>query len=373
MKRDIALTSPLRVMIPIIKIVGDFCNLKCGYCFYNGKNQQSKTIMHPELLEKFIRQYLELFNGDVTFIWHGGEPLMAGIDLFRRLVATQNEYSPGREVKNCIQTNTTLVNAKWAQFFEQNHFGVGVSVDGCKACHDRFRLSGRGIGTFDRVMSGISALRAHGIRPGVIQTLTASNLPLTGANFDFFYNTMGVRSWSTNVYKDISGSNRHMAGEGLSNEELSAFFREQFELWLSTNDPLLRIREVENFLSPAFSKKAPSCQFNGSCTGYFCLNYDGKVYPCDRLSGDPRFLLGDLSRQSLADILNGEARIAYAKEVNKVNPECVKCRWLPFCNNGCTGHRVGGPAGKYFFCESRRDSFLYAEKRVQDFSICERR
>lgn len=373
MKNNITLTSPLRLMIPIIKVVGDFCNLRCGYCFYNGKDQQRMTIMHPELLEKFIRQYLELFNGDVTFIWHGGEPLMAGINFFRRLVALQNKHSAKREVKNCIQTNATLIGTKWAQFFEQNHFGVGVSIDGRRDCHDRFRLSGHDTGTFDRAMLGVKALQAHGLRPGVIQTLTTSNLPFTKSNFDFFYNDMGARSWSTNIFKDLAGSNQRMAKENVSNEESSEFFREQLDLWLSANNPLLRIREIENFISPTFSRKAPSCQFNGSCTGYFCLNYDGKVYPCDRLSDDPRFLLGDLSQQNLADILNGEARLTYAREVNKVDQECAKCRWLSFCNNGCTGHRIGGPEGKYFFCESRRDSFLHVEKRMQSFSACERR
>lgn len=75
---DISISSP-GVMVPIIKVTGDFCNLRCGYCFYNSRDQLTPHVMNDDLLEKFICEYLELFKGRLIFIWHGGEPLLAGL------------------------------------------------------------------------------------------------------------------------------------------------------------------------------------------------------------------------------------------------------------------------------------------------------
>lgn len=111
MHEKVILTAPMRTMVPIIKIVGDFCNLRCSYCFYNVFDQQTPRVMSVELLRKFIQEYLNLFDGRVTFIWHGGEPLLAGMDFFRTIVAVQDEYGDRATITNIVQTNATLVRS----------------------------------------------------------------------------------------------------------------------------------------------------------------------------------------------------------------------------------------------------------------------
>lgn len=364
--KSIILTSPLKVMVPIIKVVGNYCNLRCDYCFYNSKNQSVVSVMSDKLLEKFIDQYMNLFSGNLIFVWHGGEPLLASMNFFEKVVDIQvRNLNGGQKIQNLIQTNATLIDEGWARFFKKNNFRVGVSLDGDKENHNYFRKNNCGRGSFDQAMQGIRILRESGINPGIIQTLTAKNLPHSKKIFKFFTEILCVKGWGTNIYLDMNNDNLTMVDQSLSNEQLSNFLISQIDLWLERNDKDLDIREIENFISPNTGKKSGSCAFNGACTGYFCINYDGKIYPCDRSSNSREWLLGDISKQSLAKILNGEARLRYAESVNKVHSDCVGCEWNKSCNNGCSMHRVGGVDGKYYFCETRKKVFTYLKEKIK--------
>ncbi len=363
---SVILTSPLKTMVPIVKVVGDFCNLRCRYCFYNTTDQLTRHVMSSELLEKFLVQYMELFTGRLIFIWHGGEPLLIGIPFFQKIVDLQNrQLKEGQIIQNTIQTNATLIDDSWAEFFKVHDFRVGVSLDGGKESHDHFRLNYGSGGSFDRVMQGIKILRQYGIEPGIIQTLTRDNVPRAKEDFDFFANILGAKGWGVNNYLDIAGVNKAMIGQTITNKELIQFLKTYIDLWLTQNDPNLRIREIENFISGVFKKRALNCTFNGSCAGFFCLEYDGRIYPCDRFSNRPELLLGNLSQQPLLDILNSSTRLKYSKDVNSIYPDCAVCEWQKACHNGCTIHRVGGIHGKYYYCETRKVIFAYLREKVE--------
>lgn len=370
MIQPVILTSPLKVMVPVVKVVGDFCNLRCRYCFYNTEDQSTSCVMRDELLERFLEQYMELFAGHLIFIWHGGEPLLAGLPFFQKVVNLQTRnLRDGQKIQNTIQTNATLIDDEWAGFFKAHNFRVGVSLDGNRESHDHFRINHAGKGSFDRVLAGIEVLRRHGIYPGIIQTLTHDNISRTKEDFDFFANILGVQGWGTNTYLDAKGINASMLDQNITNEELTKFLKTYINLWLAQDNPNLRIREIENFISGVFGKRAPNCTFNGSCTGFFCLEYDGRVYPCDRLSNHPEFLLGNLAQQSLLEILNGLARVKYAEDVNSLHPDCAVCEWQKACHNGCTMHRVGGIRGKYYYCGTRRAIFSHLGEKVAGYQV----
>ncbi|MCR4342309.1 MAG: radical SAM protein [Patescibacteria group bacterium] len=353
-------------MVPIIKPAGDYCNLRCGYCFYNDKDQSTHSIMDFELLEKFLSEYILLFNENLSFIWHGGEPLLAGIPFFEEAVRIQSSNTRnGQKVQNFIQTNATLINDEWAELFKKYQFRVGISLDGNKESHDRFRKNNNDKGTFSSVMRGLEIIRKHGIKPGFIQTITSSSLSSTKENFHFFADELGIKKWGTNVYLDLEQNGLKSNSHGLTNKQLTRFLKEQINLWLDKDDPNLALREIENFIAVIFGKKSSGCSFNGSCSGYFCLEYDGRIYPCDRSSGQPNFLLGDISRSSLLDILNGSERMNYAKGVNDLHQDCIMCKWEKACHNGCTMHRKGGVKGKYYYCETRKEIFTYLEDKVR--------
>lgn len=351
-------------MTVIAKVVGDFCDLACDYCWYHEVDQITPHVMSEALLEKFIREYLEMYDGKLWFVWIGGEPTLAGINFFRKVLELQEKYKrTGHSFDNSIQTNGTHVTKEWGNFFHENNFKVGVSIDATG--HDSFRKNKAGRGTLDRVMSGVQILRDCGIEPGFLQVLPKSNLKNLEQDFSFFYETLGTKRWAINVHLGTDKRNIKMVPEVVSKEEWSKYMERYIDLWLEKDDPDVIIREIEYFFAGAMERQAGSCEFNGTCFRYFCLEWDGRIYPCDRLSGRDDCLFGDLSKQSLREILTGEKRQEYAETVSKIHHDCESCEWLPACHNGCSAYRSAGKVdGKYIHCEARKAIFKYFKDKV---------
>lgn len=363
-------TGSLPYMVPVIKVVGDYCNLKCRYCYYNSSAQSNVKNISLELVEYFIQQYLSIYDGTVSFIWHGGEPLLIGRQFFEDIVRFQDAYKKKSHViNNYIQTNATLLSEKWISFLDGNGFKVGVSVDGDALSHDANRVSPNGKGTHSRVTLAIQLLRSRNVRHGAIQTVTKQNLANIVEDFDYLTNELGLSCWGINAYLDIEESNSAMREQGLSNEDFANYLIGIIGLWLEKDDPGLRIREIDNFLSGVMGRRSDNCSFNGACTSYFCLEQNGDIYPCDRMSFNEEYCFGNLYRESLAAILNSKKRMQYASSVNRLPDGCQSCEWLNACRNGCPYHRRGGIEGKYFYCEARKKVFAYLQSKVIELSV----
>jgi uncharacterized protein len=336
-------------------------------------DQTTKRIMSIELLEKLFREYFELFSSrDLLFIWHGGEPLLAGLSFFEEAIDLQRHFAKkGQLIKNDIQTNATLIDDEWANFFRKYNFRVGVSLDGNRETHDRFRKESTGAGSFERTVRGIKILQEHSINPGVIQVVTRDTVSRSKENFQFLVKERGIKSIAVNSFLYLEGINKRMATETLNNRDFINYLKTYIELWLEADDPELRIREIENFLAGVLGKQAPTCTFNGLCTKFFCLNYDGTVYPCDAFSNREDLVLGDFSKQSLSEIFTSTKSRKYLEEVKKYPPECKTCEWLDACHNGCTYQRIAGISGKYYYCHTRKSIFKYMKKILQRYQLNE--
>jgi uncharacterized protein len=364
MKERIVFDSPLPVMLPVIKAVGNWCNLKCDYCFYYSKDQSRKTLMPSTILEKFIKEYLELFPGHVRFTWHGGEPLLAGIEFFEKIIEFQEKYRSGHQILNTVQTNGTLISDKWAQFFKDNHFRIGVSLDGNEACHGLFRKNRKGKNSFPQTIRGIKKLQKYNVPVGVLQVITSSNVNKINDNLDFFVNKLNIERIGHIFYN--KNDNHLLKIDGANNDQLIEFYGSIIDFWLKKNEKDLEIREIENFIAGAMEKQASLCHFGGTCSSFFCLNYDGKIYPCDRLSDNPEFLLGDLSKQSLVKIFNSPERLKYIKRINYLTNDCLKCVWKNACHNGCFDCRKEN--GEYYFCQARKKTFARIKGIINNLS-----
>jgi uncharacterized protein len=351
----------------IIKIVGSQCNLRCRYCYYNGQDQSVSSVMSLEVLESFIKQHMGLFDGKLCFIWHGGEPLLAGLPLFQAIIKFQRQYlRPGQEVQNHVQTNGTLLTDDWARFFKEHEFGVGLSIDGARACHDLCRVDLAGAGSHARVMRGVNILQKHGVKFGVIQVVTPAQLPFLEDTFRFFVDELGIRQWSINV-PGLGHCSNQDDSFALSNKQYVMMMIKVMRLWMERRDKGLVIRQVEDFISGAQKKKSGHCSFCGTCDRYFCLDNKGNVFPCDDLTDGPDYCFGNIMNLGLEEILFGEKRKNYLTEIALARGSCSKCRWWPVCRGGCPAQRVGGVEGKYCYCGARQELFLYAEALVQDF------
>ena len=165
----------------MLKPVGSICNLACEYSYYLEKGklypEVKNHIMSEQLLEKFIKEYLECQTmPQVLFTWHGGETLMRPISFYKKALELQRKYGRGRQIDNCIQTNGTLLNDDWCRFFKENNFLVGVSIDGPQEFHDEYRRNKQGLPSFYKVMKGIELMKKHGVEYNAMAVVNDYNV-----------------------------------------------------------------------------------------------------------------------------------------------------------------------------------------------------
>ena len=119
-----------------------------------------------------IRSYIDAQTPPVVgFAWQGGEPTLLGVDFFRRVVQLQAPFASRKTITNSLQTNGTLLDDEWCRFLKQHHFMVGISLDGPREIHDRYRRDRAGNGTFDSVMRGLRLLKKHGVAFNVLASV----------------------------------------------------------------------------------------------------------------------------------------------------------------------------------------------------------
>ncbi|MBE0530439.1 MAG: radical SAM protein, partial [Rhodospirillales bacterium] len=159
--------QPFHVMV---KPNGPRCNLDCTYCYYLEKERlypEAKKFRMPDaVLETYVRDYIasQAKTGapEIWFNWQGGEPTLLGVGFFRHVVELEGKYAPsGMPVRNALQTNGTLLDDEWAIFFKEHGFLVGLSIDGPRELHDRYRVDRAERPTFDKVMEAVALLQGH--------------------------------------------------------------------------------------------------------------------------------------------------------------------------------------------------------------------
>ena len=174
MEDAVRLTGPVSFNI-MLKPAGSLCNLDCHYCYYLDKAAiygGREPRMSEEMLETVVREYIAANDvPEVMFNWHGGEPLVLGLDFYRKALEFQRKYADGKEVRNTLQTNGTLLTREWADFFRDNGFLIGISLDGPADIHDKYRKDKGGQPTFDRVMHGLRLLRDRDVAFNTMSTV----------------------------------------------------------------------------------------------------------------------------------------------------------------------------------------------------------
>jgi len=353
-----------RNLTVIIKPAGNQCNLKCKYCFFNPLDQQKDRVMSEQMLEKFIREYLAMAQKSATFIWHGGEPLMAGIGFYETALEMQKKFNVNNvKIKNDIQTNATFISNDWIRLFTENHFRIGISFDGSSETHGRFRVYPTGTSSFKEVVRGVRLLQEANLKFGVIQVLTKTALVNIEQDFRFFLDELKINSWSVSPFCGEKGCSDFMKAEAMSDALYSEYMEKLIGLWLKENRKDVRIREIDNCFFPSFGKKPNICSHSGSCNRFFCVEYDGNIYPCGRFSGQEEYLFGNIKEGSLAEILTNKKCQEYYRDAALLSKDCQMCEWKVVCNNGCTYLR-STPKTKYVYCQAQKKMFEMAKQLV---------
>ncbi len=350
-----------------VKIVGDFCNIRCAYCRNRDFDRTDKAVMSVETLEKFIAFLNTVPQPEVRSSWHGGEPLLAGKDFFKHIVRIEKEY-PEKIWRNAVQTNATLIDEDWAKFFVENNFHIGVSIDGNERVHNIDRINAAGRGTYKNAMRGVNILRKNGIHPGVICTVTKKTVNYAEEIFLGLVNS-GFKSISFNVFYNTASENKEDE-YALTENEWFNFLKEVFELWYTLNDPSIRVRELDAILAWTVGKSSNECSFRGSCSQWFAVDYTGDIYPCERFGRSVHF--GSIQTlENYKNLVVSSNLLNWRNEIRILPNKCKSCKFLSLCYNGCCSHRRADSEGipMYTYCESRIELFDYIQRKINPLII----
>lgn len=357
------------------KTVSEDCNLACDYCYYStcgGKPGPKINRIDSALLDKFIKEYMQFSQGNATFAWQGGEPLLAGLDFFEEVVYLQALYAPPHTViSNSLQTNGTLVDDRWAAFFKTYQFLIGVSLDGPKEIHDSRRVNAAGKGSFDRVMAGIGHLRKHQVDFNILTVIHKGNVGEAkalmafyrenGFNFIQFIPCMDFRSQQVDqpgVYE-------------ITPQEYGDFLCSMFDEWYNDGYPEVSIRFFDNMLGVDLNREAEHCVHRAACPTSLVLEQNGDAFPCDFFI-NKQWTVGNVASASITDMLSHPNFVRFRKMKPALPDPCRSCEWQRLCYGGCPRNRKWNPetdqADPDFFCQSYMQIYAYAHERVLEMS-----
>jgi len=322
--------------------------------------------MSDVILERIIRES-PLFASDIDFLWHGGEPMLAGIGHFRKVIEFQKQIfsagavSSGR-IRNVIQSNLTLLTKRLCDFFAENNFILSTSIDGYREAHDANRIYANGLGTYMRVLKSISMWREKGKSIGAVSLVTKANVGQPAKYFEQL-KASGITSCNFHFCsQDEQGSIETIPDRG----ETARFLKTVFDLWVEDDNPNFPIRNFRNVLRSFCGGKPLDCNSNiEGCRGFVAITANGDVYPCHRYVGRDNFRIGNVLETSLFDIYNN-AETTY-QEFCSLGEECQTCEWLNVCGNGCAieryivkgGFRVTDPE-----CLLKKELFSYIKSKA---------
>jgi uncharacterized protein len=323
----------------VVVKVTRLCNLRCSYC-HDWRDGAGQTMTFGVLARVIAGVLGDPEHDAVSFIWHGGEPSMVGLQFFRRALVVQARFARSEQaVRNVLQTNGTRISAAWARFLRDYEFSVGISIDGPASLHDLRRVHRSGRGSFDEVLQGIRTLRDHGVPFGVLMVVDEAALELgPDAVFDFMLEH-GISSYGFNA---VCPDNQPHATPGTPAEPyvepraMGEFLAGIYDRWLTHGDRGIRIREIDGILARLRNDSASPCQLRGGCLGeYFIVEPDGDVAHCDLFLGDDSYRLGNVTTDTFSALRAGPAMTALRDQRRAELAAMAACPEFAVCNGWC--------------------------------------
>ena len=386
---DYPLSSPTYVMA---KPAGPLCNLACNYCYYLEKQnlykqQQGKT-MTDETLETFVRDYIAAQSTpSVLFTWHGGEPLMRPITFYRRVLELQRKCAAGRAIDNCIQTNGTLITPEWAQFFHDNQFLVGISIDGPQDMHDRYRKSRLGRPSWRQVMKGIDLLNRYGVEWNAMAVANATTAedPLRFYHFfkeinchylqftpvvERFYRHPDGRRLAT----PLDGATAELTDFSITPEAWGDFCCTIFDEWVKNDVGEYFVQLFDATLAGWAGVMPSVCSMAETCGHATALEFNGDLYACDHFVF-PEYRLGNILETPLATLTaRPELKKFGQAKRDALTRQCRECEYLFACHGECPKNRFGfsadGEPGHNYLCKGYHQFFSHVAPYMDFMKRC---
>ncbi len=351
------LAGPARIDSLLIKPVSALCNLDCAYCFYLEREADPYRDlplrrMTDETLERLVDSYLFYSYPASAFAFQGGEPMLAGVEFFEKLVKLQQLLGRGgQSVSNSIQTNAVLIDDRWCELFSAYRWLAGVSIDGPEEAHDRYRLNRGGQGSWRRVMAGMETLQRHKVDFNVLCVLSQANVSRPGELYRFFRG-LGIEhiQYIPLAEFDPAGAARPFT---ITPEQYGRFLCDTFDLWWPDRRKV-RIRLFDNIAEALAGQKPGNCALHETCASYVVVEHNGDVFPCDFFV-ESGWKLGNVMLDSWPELARSRRRAAFAINKTLPRPECEACPYVAVCRQGCPKLRHA-PARRFedldYFCHS---------------------
>ena len=375
-----AIEPPLTAFHVMSKPIGPICNLDCRYCFYlekeemyvqEGRRPRPSWQMSDEVLETYIRQYIQQQDAqEINFAWQGGEPTLLGADFFRKAVAIQTKYAEGRTIHNALQTNATLLDDAWGGFLSENHFLVGVSIDGPPDLHDAYRVDKHGEPTFDRVMQGLEALKRHGVDFNTMTVVSRANsqhpqrvyrfLKEIGSTFLQFIPLVeraspgplasehGLIQLSLAPPPRLGETDSAVTDWSVRAEDWGPFLTTIFDEWVRRDVGCIYVQHFDVALGIWLGAGSSLCVFSETCGKAVAIEHNGDLYSCDHFVY-PQYRLGNVLEKSLGEMVASEAQTKFGRDKADTLPRyCRECEVRFACQGECPKHRfIRAPDGEW--------------------------
>ena len=373
-----------RPVYVMLKPAGSICNLACEYCYYLEKGklypEEKNTILSDELLEKFIKEYIECqTTQEVLFTWHGGETLMRPLSFYKKAIELQKKYANGRQIDNCIQTNGTLLNDEWCKFFKENNFLVGISIDGPQEFHDEYRRNKQGLPSFFKVMKGIELLKKHGVEYNAMAVVNDYNVDYPLEFYNFFkeidcryiqFAPIVERFTAHNNGTVLTSPNEQneeikLAPFSVDPEKWGKFLCSIFDEWVKKDVGKFFIQIFDSTLANWVGVQPGVCSMAKHCGHAGVMEFNGDVYSCDHFVF-PEYKLGNIRTQTLTEMMYSPRQLKFGtNKFDTLPSQCKNCEYLFACNGECPKNRFmktkDGEFGLNYLCKGYYKFFEHVE------------
>lgn len=350
----------------VIVRCADTCNYACSYCY--SKPDVVHGLMSIDTAEQIIEKVAAYCGTKrkIHFVWHGGEPLLSGIDFFRSIASKRRELA-AHQIENSIQTNGYLLDQNFVDFCKSEHMAISTSVDGPECIHNLNRFDKKGRGTFASTMKAIDLLRDNGLPVSCVTVLHRLSIPRMRKIYEFFRDN-GISFRVNPVVKIKDGANSYN-DLAISPEDYGSSMCELFDWWYD-DDPKIRIEPFHTIIGNFLDEQVWGCDYHGQCLrSIISINPNGDVYPCGRFTSESEFNLGNITEcVSLGDVLSNPLYKTLSKRDATTIEGCRSCQFGPICNGGCmvTGYMARGEIfDKDYYCAGRKQIFQHVLNRLR--------
>jgi uncharacterized protein len=379
------------------KPTGAVCNLDCKYCFFLSKEvlyPGSHNFMTIEMLEEYIKQLLQSHKiPEVAVSWQGGEPMLMGLDFFKKSIEFVEKYKrPDQRISHSMQTNGTLINDEWAMFFKRNNYLIGLSVDGPKEIHDKFRVNKGGSGSFDQVMRGWEFLRKHNVDFNILCTLHSANADHPAEVYKFFRDELKTEfiqfipiieratpetlSIANQGWSERAGGERPLyiqegnlvTERSIKPEQYGNFLNGVFEEWIKKDVGKIYVQMFDVTLGTHFAQYS-LCIHSPTCGSALAIEFNGDMYSCDHYV-EPKYLIGNIKEKHMAELVASDKQKKFGQDKLTTLPRyCLDCDVRYSCNGGCPKDRFintpDGEPGLNYLCAGYKLFFKHTEKPMK--------